>query len=171
MPSNKTEDQKLSAQANELYWRSGQSVNQIAEELDLSKSRLYGLVQPLPAGVPCPECKADLLFPNRTAMEKGVASCSECSFEGVAGEGPSESGKTASKKQRARAKATSTRAKNSTNGQAKARTTRRLPQSEPGQDSTSAPVSARLRSKRVLWGSALLGVAAGLYVAIRQRRS
>ncbi len=104
-------------------------------------------------------------------MQKGLVSCSECSFEGVTEEGPSETGKTASKKPRARAKTTSTRAKNSTNGQAKAGTTRRASKSEPSQDTTSAPASARLRSKRVLWGSALLGVAAGLYIAVRQRRS
>jgi len=143
MPSNETKDQKLSARANELYWRSGRSVNQIAEEMDLSKSRLYGLVQPQPAGSPCPECQAELLFPNRTAVEKGFVSCPECSFEGVADEVLAENGKTDAKKPR-------------------------TVTTEP--DTTSAPARSRSGSKRVLWGSALLGVAAGLYIAIRQRR-
>ena len=164
MPSNKTEDQELSARANELYWRSGQSVNQIAEEMDLSKSRLYGLVQPLPVGSPCPECQAELLFPNRTAKEKGFVSCSECGFEGVADEGTLEHGKTTAKT-RSRTKSGSTRAKNTTNGQAPA------PTSNADQQSTSPTTRARSGSRRVLWGSALLGVAAGLYIAIRQRRS
>ncbi len=142
MSSKETEDQKLSARANELYWRSGQSVNQIAEEMDLSKSRLYGLVEPLPAGSPCPECQTELLFPNRTAMEKGFVSCPDCGFE----------------------------SKSATNGQA-AGPTPPDPQPEADQDTASAPERQRLGSKRVLWGSALLGVAAGLYIAIRQRRS
>ena len=82
MPSNKTQDKELSDRANELYWRSRRSVNQIAADMDLSKSRLYGLVRPLPSGSPCPQCQAELLFPNRTAMEKGLVSCGECGFEG-----------------------------------------------------------------------------------------
>ena len=136
MPSNDTADQEVTARANELYWQSGKSVNQIAEEMDLSKSRLYGLVQPLAVGSPCPECGADLLFPNRTAMEKGLVSCPECGYEGAAQDAPAESGNT-----------------------------------EPEQDTTMAPARTRSGSKRVLWGSALLGLAAGLYVVIRQRRS
>jgi len=34
MPSHKVHDHKLAEKANELYWHSGRSVNQIAEELD-----------------------------------------------------------------------------------------------------------------------------------------
>ena len=91
MPSKETHDQKLSDRANELYWRSERSVNQIAEEMDLSKSRLYGLVRPLPAGSPCPQCQAELFFPNRTAMDKSFVSCPECGFEGtVPGEATSK---------------------------------------------------------------------------------
>ena len=130
MPSNQTQDQKLSDRANELYWRSERGVNQIAEDMELSKSRLYGLVRPLPAGSLCPQCQAELLFPNRTAKEKGFLSCPKC---GVA--------------QPATA----------------------APESAP--DKAPAAGGRRLSSKRVLWGSALLGVAAGLYLAIRQRRS
>ncbi len=46
MPSKKSDDRKLANQANELYWQSGQSVNQIAEVMDLSKSGLYALFRP-----------------------------------------------------------------------------------------------------------------------------
>jgi predicted DNA-binding protein YlxM (UPF0122 family) len=42
--------------ANELYWGSDRSVNQIADELDLSKGALYGMIRPLPAALACPEC-------------------------------------------------------------------------------------------------------------------
>ena len=68
MPSKKSDDQKLADQANELYWRSEQSVNQIAEAMDLSKSGLYALVRPLPAGRTCPECGE----PYELEHQKGV---------------------------------------------------------------------------------------------------
>src|SRR5690606_33629189 len=42
--------------ANELYWGSNRSVNQIAEDLDLSKGALYGMIRPLPAAMGCPAC-------------------------------------------------------------------------------------------------------------------
>ncbi len=160
MPSKETQDQKLSDRANELYWRSERSVNQIVEEMDLSKSRLYGLVRPLPAGSPCPQCQAELFFPNRTAMEKGFVSCPECGFEGTApGEATSKAGP----------------ASTAGNGQAATRPRRAVQPptaaSEPGPDKAPAPAGRRLSSKRVLWGSALLGAAAGLYLAMRQRRS
>ena len=166
MPSKETQDQKLSDRANELYWRSERSVNQIAEEMDLSKSRLYGLVRPLPAGSPCPQCQVELFFPNRTAMDKSFVSCPECGFEGtVPGEATSKAAPASA----------------AGNGQAAARP-RRAAQprravqpataaSEPGPDKAPAPAGRRLSSKRVLWGSVLLGAAAGLYLAIRQRRS
>ena len=55
--------------ANELYWDSEKSVNQIADELDLSKGALYGLIRPLPAGVGCPLCGDEVVSPNRTAHD------------------------------------------------------------------------------------------------------
>jgi hypothetical protein len=140
MPSKETEDQKLSARANELYWQSGMSVNQIAEEMDLSKSRLYSLVQPHPAESPCPECQSDLVFPNRTAMQKGFVSCGSCSFEGEADGALTPAGTPAGSE-------------------------------EPETRTSRVPARTGPGAKRVLWGSALLGVAAGLYLAIRQRRS
>jgi len=149
MPSNATEDQKLSARANELYWRSKRSVNQIAEEMDLSKSRLYALVRPLPAGRPCPACPWELIFPNRTAREKGLGSCPECGFEGTADERSRSAGKAAAKRKGSKSEEGS---------------------APPADEVTTHPGS-RSRSRRALWGSALLGVAAGLYIAIRHRRS
>ena len=144
MSSNETEHQKLSTRANELYWRSGQSVNQIAEQMDLSKSRLYSLVQPLSAGNACPECQAELFFPNRTAMEKRFVSCAECDFEGTLDGIPEGDGKVASPA---------------------------APDAKPTRQSTMRAIRTGAGSKRVLWGSALLGAAAGLYLAIRHRRS
>ena len=67
--------------ANELYWESDTSVNQIAERLALSKGTLYGLVRPLPAEIGCPRCGVEMVYPNRTALEKGVLACPGCEFE------------------------------------------------------------------------------------------
>lgn len=74
-------DPKLVERANTLYWESDSSVNDIADELDLSKGALYGVIEPLDAGAPCPECGAALEFPNRTAHEKGLVSCPHCGLE------------------------------------------------------------------------------------------
>lgn len=71
----------LSEEANRLYWESDQSVNQIGEALDLSKGVLYGLIAARPAGLPCPKCGEEMVFPNRTAREKGFLVCEECGME------------------------------------------------------------------------------------------
>ena len=76
-------DSEAIVQANELYWSSELSVNQIAEQLDLSKGTLYGMVQPLPAGLWCPDCGTKAVFSNRTAKERGHVTCPECGWEGA----------------------------------------------------------------------------------------
>jgi len=75
-------DADLEAHANELYWSSDESVNTIADELDLSKGTLYNVIQPLPTGLACPECGAELEYPNRTARERGLMACPNGDFEG-----------------------------------------------------------------------------------------
>jgi hypothetical protein len=69
------------ARANELYWQSDRSVNQIADEMELSKGMLYGMIRPLAAGLPCPRCSADMEFANRTARERGLITCPSCTLE------------------------------------------------------------------------------------------
>lgn len=69
------------ARANVLYWDSDASVNDIAEELDLSKGTLYGMIRPRPAGLACPECGGDMEYPNRTARDKGFVTCAACGYE------------------------------------------------------------------------------------------
>jgi len=80
-------DASLEVRANELYWSSDESVNTIAEELDLSKGTLYNVIQPLPTGMACPECSAELEYPNRTGRERGLVTCPACGFEGELDEG------------------------------------------------------------------------------------
>lgn len=72
--------------ANELYWGSNQSVNKIAEELELSKSALYDMIRPKPLDLSCPLCGREVVYANRTACEKGLANCSECEWEGTENE-------------------------------------------------------------------------------------
>ena len=70
------------AAANELYWGSEYSVNQIAEQLDLSKGALYGMIHPLPGGLGCPVCGEEVVSANRTARERGVLWCAQCEWKG-----------------------------------------------------------------------------------------
>ena len=67
--------------ANALYWESQLSVNQIADEMDLSKGMLYGLIQPIGAELPCPRCSSEMGYANRTARERGFLRCPSCDFE------------------------------------------------------------------------------------------
>lgn len=81
MSSDRPDQDALYEEANRLYWESDQSVNQIGDALDLSKGVLYGLIAALPAGLPCPQCAEEMVFPNRTAREKGFLACPECGKE------------------------------------------------------------------------------------------
>lgn len=81
MDSSVSEGTDLRERANVLYWESEESVNQIADELDLSKGALYGLLEPLDSGLPCPRCSAGMEYPNRTARDKGFLACPECELE------------------------------------------------------------------------------------------
>jgi hypothetical protein len=71
----------LTREVNRLYWESDTSVNQIGEELGLSKGALYGMLAPLPAGLPCIKCGDEMSYPNRTAREKGFVACTACGYE------------------------------------------------------------------------------------------
>ena len=72
--------------ANELYWGSDRSVNQIAEELDLSKGALYGMIRPLPAALDCPDCRTEVVHANRTAQERKLVVCPACGWKGAEGD-------------------------------------------------------------------------------------
>lgn len=76
-PAQDTDDR-----ANILYWGSDKSVNQIADDLDLSKGALYGMIRPLPAACACPLCAAEVVHSNRTARERGRVDCPACGWDG-----------------------------------------------------------------------------------------
>lgn len=63
---------------HDLYWSSDRSVNAIAEELGISKGRLYDLIRPIPADSPCPECGGPRVFENRTARDRNDPTCPRC---------------------------------------------------------------------------------------------
>ena len=159
MPSKKSDHQKLADQANDLYWRSGQSVNQIAKTMDLSKSGLYALVHAFPTERLCPDCGEELVFPNRTTKQKAIASCLHCEYVGEAARPGSEVRPSRKRADRRRGGP----------GQAGGAPRTDL---EPGFGGIAARKTGGGRSwksNRVLWASLLLGIAAGLYVTRRFR--
>jgi len=84
-------DRETEVRANELYWSSDMSVNQIADEMDLSKGMLYGLIRPRRAGVACPDCADEAVYANRTAKERGMLACPQCGWEGADDEAEAQS--------------------------------------------------------------------------------
>jgi len=68
-------------EANRLYWSSDKGVNQLADELGVSKGMLYAAIQPKPSGFPCVECGDQLVYANRTALERAMLNCPTCGVE------------------------------------------------------------------------------------------
>jgi predicted RNA-binding Zn-ribbon protein involved in translation (DUF1610 family) len=124
-------DTRLVEDANRRYWSSDASVNQIAEEMGLSKSSLYGMIEQLHSGLACPECSSELVFPNRTARDRQLVNCPACGFEGSAEEA-----------------------------------TEPAEQRHPAQEGRAALPA----STRVVAGTALLGLAAGIVIGAAFRR-
>jgi len=135
-------DRETERKANDLYWGSQWSVNQIAEELDLSKGTLYGLIRPLPSGLTCPDCSEETVYPNRTAKERTQVACPSCGWEGDEIDADANGG----------------------DG------TVSLPELSDTEDDVVPPPTDDSDSKRFLMGGALLGAAAGLALVIWARR-
>jgi len=158
MSSEHPDHDALYEEANRLYWESDQSVNHIGEALDLSKGVLYGLIAAFPAGLPCPGCSEEMAFPNRTARDKGFLSCPECGMEEEAaavrafweGKGESNEGE-ATREPRALARRA---------GEAMQRAV----------DTGKERVSGLTPRGRLIAGTALLGVAAGLALGAYLRK-
>lgn len=73
---------ELAKVVNRMYWDSDESVNRIADRLDLSKGALYGMIEPAPADGTCLDCGSSLSFGNRTARDRGLAECAACALVG-----------------------------------------------------------------------------------------
>lgn len=86
----------LRKKLNRLYWSSDRSVNQIADDLGISKGTLYEVVEPAGSGLSCPDCGSQLVYPNRTARDRGSLSCPDCGLEAERdqlAEGPGATGR------------------------------------------------------------------------------
>jgi hypothetical protein len=68
----------LSARANRLYWETDRAAAEIADDLGISRSKLYALIEPLPLTRSCAECEGPLVFSNRTDREAGRGRCVDC---------------------------------------------------------------------------------------------
>ena len=68
-------------EANRLYWSSDKGVNQLADELGVSKGMLYAAIEPKPSGFPCANCGDQLVYANRTALERALLNCPSCGTE------------------------------------------------------------------------------------------
>ena len=133
--------------ANELYWGSERSVNQIADDLDLSKGALYDLIEPLAAGGGCPLCGSHVVYRNRTAEERDLLDCSTCDWDGSADETVSY--------------------EKPEDEPESSETVRYGPESSIAPPAPASVTNARLRT---MAGGALLGAAVGLALVIWARR-
>jgi hypothetical protein len=158
MPENNSDHDALYEEANRLYWESEESVNHIGEVLGLSKGVLYGLIAALPAGLPCPECGEEMVFPNRTARDKGFLACPECGkeeeegavqafWEGRADDAPDEE-----------------------SGEPRALARRAGDAVQRAVNTGRERVTSLSPTGRVVAGTALLGIAAGIVLGVHFRR-
>jgi hypothetical protein len=86
MSLDSTDADTLRDTANELYWNSGDTVDQIARELGISRNAMYSSVRPIPAGASCVHCDEPLLFTNRTSRAARTALCPVCEVQITLGE-------------------------------------------------------------------------------------
>lgn len=161
--------------ANRLYWESTRSVNQIAEELELSKGALYGIIEPEPSGQGCPLCGDEVVYSNRTARERERLDCPTCDWDGSPDEttsdveavaarpGPSdpvrpESGDAAGP------------AAEGDQGGERPRRPGGIEDREPGLDEMTPPRPYVRPAASTIAGGALLGAAVGLALVMWARR-
>jgi ribosomal protein S27E len=69
---------RLAAKANQLYWGTAKPAGRLAEELGISRSKFYGLIEPLSLDVECPDCGEPLTFSSRSDREASRGRCPEC---------------------------------------------------------------------------------------------
>ncbi|MBW3627991.1 MAG: hypothetical protein KY464_01725 [Gemmatimonadetes bacterium] len=74
--------------ADELYWDSGRTVEEIVTELKISRGALYSAIRPRDASTSCPQCAEPMVYTNRSNRETGAATCSACATEAPAAGAP-----------------------------------------------------------------------------------
>ncbi len=69
---------RLAAKANQLYWHTSRPAGHLAEELGVSRSKFYALIEPLRLEISCEACGAPLAFSSRSDREAGRGRCPDC---------------------------------------------------------------------------------------------
>jgi hypothetical protein len=69
---------RLAAKANQLYWQTTRPAGHLADELGISRSKFYALIEPLKIQVECTACGAPLTFSSRSDRDAGRGRCQEC---------------------------------------------------------------------------------------------
>ncbi len=69
---------RLAVKANQLYWQTSRPAGHLADELGISRSKFYALIEPLRIEVPCSACGTPLAFGSRSDREAGRGRCPEC---------------------------------------------------------------------------------------------
>jgi hypothetical protein len=77
--------------ANEMYWSSARTVEEIARELSVSRSTFYSAIRPIGAGSVCSTCGESMVFTNRSNREAGLSTCQSCPPGGIAASSDPES--------------------------------------------------------------------------------
>ena len=71
----------VESRLNNLYWNSGRTIEEIVEDLGVSRNYLYSSIEPVPAGSLCPMCTGMLVFTNRSSRASGTGTCESCGME------------------------------------------------------------------------------------------
>jgi len=75
---NEENSSHVAAQANKLYWQTSRPAGRLADDLGISRSKFYALIEPLRLDVACTACGATLAFANRSDREAGRGRCVQC---------------------------------------------------------------------------------------------
>ncbi len=70
--------ERLAHKANQLYWETKRPAGQLADELGISRSKFYAMIEPLQLDQRCDACGGPLVFSSRTDREASRARCVEC---------------------------------------------------------------------------------------------
>jgi hypothetical protein len=81
MPATSSTSDPVIQNANQLYWNSDRTVDQIVDDLEISRHALYSSIRPYSAGIVCAQCGDRMVFANRTSRESRTASCASCGTE------------------------------------------------------------------------------------------
>lgn len=76
MPKRNPDD--LATRANSLYWQTRRPAGGLADELGISRSKFYALIEPLELGKSCNVCGGPMAFTSRTDRDASRGRCRDC---------------------------------------------------------------------------------------------